>query len=566
MKHAKLRAICTVLLLIFVLSCVPADAVILPRTEVIDTTPPSLEHNPIEYAPYSYPLSLWVRVENVGTIEYVRIYFRQRGTEEWTVQDMTVAGQQDYSTQLSEEVMSAECIEYYLEASDGNQVSQCGSARSPFAIWIDRDIFIASVSPDYVSVEDAGSVSAVISGEGFSEDMTVLIGGQEVVYQYESDHKISVILPPLPVGKADLQILCQDAHAIRLNAFTYQDPQACVLVDPEEKVYIGQTIRIPVSILAGTEVTDIDFSAHLDPMLFEKTEFILSGSNADAVASCLVSSDGTARIHLHAENAFSHTEPIGYIQAKVRFVEKPVKTTVAVSAAAFGGVMVGTSSAQIQISNAIEIALVDMPQPIYAISGMQPEFLDMQLQVDYEGTQQTIPLTPGMVFLSDDTPGQGKITYFHKEVSFTYEILEKDQVQVGIQTRPDKLHYIAGEMLDTTGMDVILSRTDGTILCPVRNYSVTGFDPNILGTQQVVVHYGEFEDTFTVSVFSPGDVNCDGRITITDMMAVKSHLLNIQTLEEVQALAADVNGDGRITITDFMQIKRQLLGIDDNKG
>ena len=57
-----------------------------------------------------------------------------------------------------------------------------------------------------------------------------------------------------------------------------------------------------------------------------------------------------------------------------------------------------------------------------------------------------------------------------------------------------------------------------------------------------------------------GDTNGDGDITITDMIAVKAHILEKKLLTSVYAQAADTSGDSSITITDFIQIKAKILG------
>ena len=63
-----------------------------------------------------------------------------------------------------------------------------------------------------------------------------------------------------------------------------------------------------------------------------------------------------------------------------------------------------------------------------------------------------------------------------------------------------------------------------------------------------------------------GDTSGDGKINITDMIAVKAHILKKSTLTDVYAKAGDVNGDGKINITDFIKIKATLLGKDSIKG
>ena len=65
------------------------------------------------------------------------------------------------------------------------------------------------------------------------------------------------------------------------------------------------------------------------------------------------------------------------------------------------------------------------------------------------------------------------------------------------------------------------------------------------------------------TIIVTGDTNGDGNITISDMLAIKAHVLGKTELSGAYAVAADTNGDGAITITDFLQLKAQLLGKGD---
>ncbi len=64
----------------------------------------------------------------------------------------------------------------------------------------------------------------------------------------------------------------------------------------------------------------------------------------------------------------------------------------------------------------------------------------------------------------------------------------------------------------------------------------------------------------TLSAVVTGDTNGDGDISVTDMIAIKAHVLNKTALSGAYATAADTNGDGGITITDFIQVKAKILG------
>lgn len=72
---------------------------------------------------------------------------------------------------------------------------------------------------------------------------------------------------------------------------------------------------------------------------------------------------------------------------------------------------------------------------------------------------------------------------------------------------------------------------------------------------------GRVTDSLTLVV--QADCNGDGSFSITDMLLVKSYLLQLQELSPAQMQAGDVSRDGGITITDFLQMKSQILGLSD---
>ena len=80
------------------------------------------------------------------------------------------------------------------------------------------------------------------------------------------------------------------------------------------------------------------------------------------------------------------------------------------------------------------------------------------------------------------------------------------------------------------------------------------------GMKLCIVDNGKILKTYTIIV--TGDTNGDGKINITDMIAVKAHILKKSILSGVYANAGDVNGDGKVNITDFIKIKAHLLGKD----
>ena len=80
-------------------------------------------------------------------------------------------------------------------------------------------------------------------------------------------------------------------------------------------------------------------------------------------------------------------------------------------------------------------------------------------------------------------------------------------------------------------------------------------DNELVGTGcEIRLYYnGVLYDSYTVVI--TGDVNGDGKVTITDYLQIKERILNAKTLTPSKEYASDVNGDGKVTITDYLRLK-----------
>ena len=77
----------------------------------------------------------------------------------------------------------------------------------------------------------------------------------------------------------------------------------------------------------------------------------------------------------------------------------------------------------------------------------------------------------------------------------------------------------------------------------------------LVGTGMVAV-----SSTASVTIVVTGDVNGDGRITITDVVKLQNKVAGASSLTGAYALAGDINGDGKITITDVVQAAQVTVG------
>lgn len=92
-------------------------------------------------------------------------------------------------------------------------------------------------------------------------------------------------------------------------------------------------------------------------------------------------------------------------------------------------------------------------------------------------------------------------------LSYEFTVHIRDASKITIKKQPDKLSYIMGDTLDTTGMVVQVNYNDGTVK-DVTDYTVTGFDSSVEGictvTVQWISAYGStYKTTFTVDIVDP---------------------------------------------------------------
>lgn len=63
------------------------------------------------------------------------------------------------------------------------------------------------------------------------------------------------------------------------------------------------------------------------------------------------------------------------------------------------------------------------------------------------------------------------------------------------------------------------------------------------------------------SLFTPGDIDDNGRINAADALLALQHSVNLIRLEGTQAQAADVTRDGKINAADALKILQHSVGL-----
>lgn len=95
------------------------------------------------------------------------------------------------------------------------------------------------------------------------------------------------------------------------------------------------------------------------------------------------------------------------------------------------------------------------------------------------------------------------------------------------------------------------------------DYKIYDKDERVITDEEKIVSTGMKIKTenkvYTLIV--KGDVNGDGKITITDVVRCNLYNVHIKVPNEIEKIAADVSGDGKISITDMVQLKLASVNI-----
>lgn len=126
---------------------------------------------------------------------------------------------------------------------------------------------------------------------------------------------------------------------------------------------------------------------------------------------------------------------------------------------------------------------------------------------------------------------------------------------------PVRGFYIAGEELDTTGLVVDITYSDGTVKREESNIEVVSYDKEKIGKQMVVVSCHGILIEYEITIYSKGDVNLDGKVTIADATMLQKYLASIVMLNDLQKKAADSTSDGKISISDVTAIQKYIAGL-----
>ena len=152
--------------------------------------------------------------------------------------------------------------------------------------------------------------------------------------------------------------------------------------------------------------------------------------------------------------------------------------------------------------------MVTKPAKLYYTYGEALDTAGLSVTVHYsdgsvgyvsEGLEVTgyDSLVPGVQRLT--VTYQGKITGFSVKVN---PVVVPFVTGIGLAAKPAKLYYTYGEVLDTTGLSVLVHYSDGTVGYVSEGLEVSGYDALVPGVQRLTVTYQGKATSFSVKVLN----------------------------------------------------------------
>ena len=179
--------------------------------------------------------------------------------------------------------------------------------------------------------------------------------------------------------------------------------------------------------------------------------------------------------------------------------------------------------------------------------------------VEVDGLDCRVDCDPSKFVLGENNPVD--VIYEGASVRLYYKLSLNDVT--GILAVPTRTNFILGQEIDP-GLKVRLVYADGSFEW-IDGFETSAIDPERIGSQNVIVRYGEYSDVFVVSitaVFRPGDVNGDGKVTPEDARLALRGAVGLIRFTNDAYRAADANRDDGITPADARLILRASVGLE----
>lgn len=367
-------------------------------------------------------------------------------------------------------------------------------------------------------------------------------------------------------GDAGWKVLIYDRYGSGLTKFGIDDGAVAKLTLYADKTYKGGTAYI-----VGTIITDPKTVLEDAEIYFGNTNDVSATSISlnNSSISLVEGTTATLTATVLPSNATNKTVSWKSSDSNVATVSEGIVTAVGKGTATITATTTdGTNlsaTCTVTVSDGADMADTDISKYsniIYTTNetvrtgAAFPMNIKMKNAENIIGFQFDLKLPKGMSIVYDT-----EIEYYDINLSTERTTLKRHSLSYLPQENG------AMRIVCTSGTNQTFSGNDGdivTIIVNVDKDMEPGEHPVIISNIEMTtselksVNIDNCKSTLTVKAYTLGDVNDDGKITVTDAACVVAFILGSNT-EDLIREAADVNQDGKISVTDAACVVDMIL-------
>ena len=280
----------------------------------IDNIKPTLTHTPVKSARAGVGVTISAKATDNISVAAVKLYYRAAGADEYQCMNMVAGENNLYAATIPAAAVKGSELQYYVTAEDGDgNTASSGTVLLPNKIAINSKAYVTGLTPTSVKID--GGTAVTILGGGFTEGMTLTVGGKRIdSYTLVDDGQIRFTAPAMPVGAYPVKLTAADGSEIASVSLNYTDAALFAQIPTDMEMVSGESYRMPLYVTAKGNMTS--FHAEIDIPYGTFTS--VKAVKADADASFAFEQNytgGTLYIGASAaDNLNPGNEPIAYIE------------------------------------------------------------------------------------------------------------------------------------------------------------------------------------------------------------------------------------------------------------
>ena len=174
--------------------------------------------------------------------------------------------------------------------------------------------------------------------------------------------------------------------------------------------------------------------------------------------------------------------------------------------------------------------------------------------ISLSGNKQVIPITVTAV--------NGDVRVYNINVTRTGEVaLAISEILRILEIKNDG-SYMYGFVVGTDISTIKKSIIDKEPKAEVSSVDKNGESKTngiIASGDKIKIKTENEEKEFTIIIY--GDVNGDGKISASDYVTIKNHIMDVKKLTDFELTCADANKDGKVSASDYVTIKNHIMDV-----